>query len=382
MESTHHSYQPAGKVAHSSGVVNGVIQNGYSCQLYTDLSYKNFEEDYINSPLLSVSTNSKEFFKIKSIWQIYKKIRNDRIDFLIIRKAGFSSLILIPLLSILIRVFRWLDFYDTKLICEVNGISFDYKGGFYRYFVPFGLTINKMALFFSDYLYVVNEDLGRKFTLGFLGKNKKNVIVVNNGGPDPTDVSAKKSNITHFVYFGVLKDYYDIDGICNFANYIEQHSLKNAIIHVIGFGELEGKINVTAMKNNSLIYYGRKSRKNFGDIISNLEGRVFGCIPLSIGNGSGQMTPIKAFEYMSFGLPLITTSSCLKGYARDQENSLIYDNVDSKSFTNICLKALSLNWSEYESMKKNVIDEYANHTWKSRMLGLTTALYNKVFEGS
>lgn len=368
MESTHHSYQPAGKVAHSSGVVNGIIQNGCSCHLLTDLSYKNFDEDYINSPLLSVSMNSESFYKVRCLWQIYKKIRNDRIDFVVVRKAGISSLILIPLISLLIRAFRWSGIFDTKIICEVNGVSFDYKGGVYRYFVQFGLILNQLSLFFSDYLYVVNEDLGRKFTRGIFRKDESNVLVVNNGGPDPTDIPSRDNNITHFVYFGVLKDYYDVDGICNFASYIEQNCIKNAIIHVIGFGELESKISVAAKNCNSLIFYGRKSRRDFGAIISNLSGRIFGCIPLAISNGSGQMTPIKAFEYMSFGLPIISTSSCLKGYAHDYVNGLVYDNVDLESFTNICLQALGLTWGEYEFMKRNVIDEYANHTWKSRMM--------------
>lgn len=372
MEPTHHTYQPAGKVAHSAGVVNGLIDNGCRCCLFTDVGYDRFSDLYQESPLLEVYKKNRNFFKLNSVIHIAHRLITDEVDFLLLRKAGAASFFLLPIICLTVLMLRTIGATKAKVVCEVNGIYFDYKAGFVSNFVAVGLVANKLSLYFADYLYVVNEDLGRKFTKGFLKRSVNKVLIVNNGGPKAAPITFSKSGIVHLLYFGVLKDYYDIPAMCRLAEYISENSVPNLIIHVVGFGELEDNIIECSSKNKSMRFYGRKTRYEFSELVCSLQGKVFGLVPLAVGNGSGQMTPIKAFEYMSFGIPLITSASCLKGYAHDNFNALVYQHSDG--LRSAAIRAISMTFVDYQLLQKNVIDEYKNHTWSERMTELVSGL--------
>jgi hypothetical protein len=99
---------------------------------------------------------------------------------------------------------------------------------------------------------------------------------------------------------------------------------------------------------------------------------MVGIVPMRMGNKLGSLSPIKAFDYMSFALPLIYSDLCLDG--------LIHNNIHGYNYKNGNVDSLELSILEiikndnYLRISENVKNDYYMHTWKERMNKLITSI--------
>ncbi len=107
------------------------------------------------------------------------------------------------------------------------------------------------------------------------------------------------------------------------------------------------------------------SFEEFSILLRNWDCRMVGIVPMRMGNKLGSLSPIKAFDYMSFALPLIYSDLCLDGLVENKVHGFIYKNGDIDSLETAILEMLKDE--NFWQLSENVKNDYYLHTWKERM---------------
>lgn len=152
----------------------------------------------------------------------------------------------------------------------------------------------------ADKVVAVSQSLIDKFS--FL---RNDIELIGNGyyssllkTPNISLKTMSSNNMIHVGYFGHLTDsWFDWDLIFKVAN------SGNVTIHVIGYGaadELISKIK----KQRNIIFYGKVAPN---DLASYVKKWHVGIIPFKRSKLSEAVDPIKIYEYLYFGLPVVVT---------------------------------------------------------------------------
>ncbi|MCZ4696342.1 glycosyltransferase WbuB [Ancylomarina euxinus] len=193
---------------------------------------------------------------------------------------------------------------------------------------------------FNDvvYLGIDLKDLSKERINSFENKNLENFKKI----PDETWV----------VYAGTLGDNYDISTIIECAQKIENDGLPIKIF-LAGEGSLRPLIE-DAIKNEklqSLIYLGRL---NANDLTS-FYNKCDMALSSYVENSSVSM-PVKAFDYLAAGLPLINSlGRDLGGFIKDSQVGIQYNAEDAEDMLR-AMKFLSDNKVVCNQMKINALD--------------------------
>lgn len=348
-------------MTHAIGVVNGLEENGNEVEILAEEGVLNFT-GRINT---SVKIRTlKALSKLDHFYFLTKRSYIHSFDVFLYRKTIFSFVWIIW--------FRLLFFNRKfKIVSEVNGFVFDYNQKFKnkKRLIAFTELLHKLLLRYDDLVYVVNEDLKNKLITGVCALPSEKVIVVHNGGPQPAIESSNtmKSSPINLVFFGILADYNELD-LCIDAI----HNHDNVNLHIIGFGPQLEYLKTKAGNHSNVLFYGAKTFEEFGNIIRDMQGLRIGLIPMNLGNEKSSLSPIKAFDYMSFGLPLIYSNICLTDIVKSGTEGLSYIAGDIQSLKRT-IQEIS-DPETYLHLKKCVISNYRHHTWGARMKYLNEAL--------
>jgi hypothetical protein len=355
------SLHPYGRVTHAIGVANGLNDNGNIVTMVAEEGIRN----YLNRISEQVRLYTLKAFKFQPHLKfiLNRSFIND-CDMFLYRKTVFSLFWIV-----LFRVF-YLN-RKFKIATEVNGFIFDYNQKFKSKLVLQDIIslIHKLILRFDDLIYVVNEDLEAILSTGFFSIDKRKIVVIHNGGPRPSLLNLKNDNEDkiNLIYFGILADYNELDLIIDVVK-----DRTNQFMHVIGFGDQLSVLKSKASGNPNIVFYGAKSFQEFGELLESLSGISLGLLPNKQGNSKSSLSPIKAFDYMSFGLPLIFSDVCLQNLITSGVEGESYKVGDLSSLINAIEKASDP--THYLNLRSNVLKNYSNHTWTARMSTLNKAL--------
>jgi hypothetical protein len=151
--------------------------------------------------------------------------------------------------------------------------------------------------------------------------------------------------------------------------------LKNKVeLEIIGFGPQLNNIIQYSNKRTDVKIHGKMSFENFSNLLHSWNCRIVGIVPMRIGNKMGSLSPIKAFDYMSFALPLIYSDLCLDGIVKDDIHGFSYNNGDIRSLEKSILKIIEKD--NYLRISGNIKNDYYLHTWKERMKQLLNSITN------
>ena len=356
------SESPYGRVTHAIGIVNGFVENDWEVEVIAESGILNFT-DRIDSRVKITPIKPYSYFEhIKLLGRCNKLVNGS--EYFLYRKTVFGLFwIMIFRLLTILRKF--------DILSEVNGFIFDYNQTFKDRKVLIALSelLHKVILRFDDYIYVVNEDIKSILSKGFMGVKSDKILAIHNGGPKPNyiDFDQKNFNEIHFVFFGILADYNELD---LFIDSIAPHS--NMHLDIVGFGPEEDRLKQKSIDNQNITFYGKRTFQEFVDLVNSWTTPVVGIVPMNMGNKLGSLSPIKAFDYMSLGMPILYSDSCLGDVLISGVHGLCYETGKIKSLES-AIGQISKK-ENYMIYVNNVKEEYIKHTWKSRMKELINVL--------
>ena len=212
---------------------------------------------------------------------------------------------------------------------------------------------------------VISEALKEDFIK--LTKFKENNIIVAHDGADSQDFS-EKENRTKFGYIGSINQGRGIELILNLADIFTDKEF-----HIIGgnYDDIITKLNIDKIPEN-VICHGYLSQieikrmiKEFYIVFAPYQSKV-GVSKKGIDT-SKWMSPIKIFEYMSYGKAIITSDlPVLKEVIKDNYNGLFSNPSNVDEWANQ-IKYLLDNDNVHYSIKKNAYNTLeTKYTWDSR----------------
>jgi glycosyltransferase involved in cell wall biosynthesis len=343
-----------GQMSHAEGVFLGLKKNGICVKLYGHTDLRKFikEANVLKKPKIDI-------FDIYFSYNIFKLALQDAPDYFLIRKS-FSGIILF-IISLKLKL---IGKNIPPIIWEVNNFSnINNKVFFSEAINNLTFKLNVYVLKKSKLIYVVTNALKEKLIKHSIIFKEK-TIVIPNGGPKFKGI-LDKSNKIIFLYFGVFKPYNNFNRIIRVFK--ELSSEYNEVeLNFIGYGEEEKLILENSKENIKINFLGSKTLDEIKSL-SLLNHKVIGIIPME-DDLSSFRSPIKMFEYISLGCPVIVSNKVPieKNYNKDIVRE--YDLTDqSLKETMSYFISDKPNWEKIFNDCKSIS---ANNSWDIRMLTL------------
>ena len=220
---------------------------------------------------------------------------------------------------------------------------------------------------------VVNDDLGARLGRGLLAIPSDRLLVVHNGGPRPSYAPASDASDPrelHLFFFGLFNPYNDFPLLIDAVAAARADGVP-VVLHLVGHGR-EGDYLRSRADGRSVHVYDAMTRQEFTALVQRTRGLRAGVLPMRYGNGSGSLSPLKAFEYMALGIPLLYSSNCLQDVLSHDVHGAMYTEGRLTSLVDqIRMLADPLRHARYTAA---IRDHYPKHTWERRMADLVTGV--------
>lgn len=301
---------PGGKASHALGIINGLQANSVELDVIAEENIFRF----LTSPLDGVTIQSMKkrgkgkIEEVRFAIRCMQQAKKNNHDILI--RKNFISLIL----CLFTFNFRSLGI-RTRIYWEVNGFSLGRWKGYKKYlkafYYPMILVLHKFVLRFSSGIYVVSESLKDQLIKGFCSVPTKKLIVIPNGGPPFLGPCySKEETPFKFIFFGVFQAYNAFELVCEAFEILESEVKERVELHFIGYGKEAKIIEKLANKNPNIYRWQPKiaTELHFEGIAS---FKSVGLIPLKGIINSKFLSPIKLFDYIALGMPIIISDTAI-----------------------------------------------------------------------
>lgn len=190
----------------------------------------------------------------------------------------------------------------------------------------------------------------------------------------------KKLN-NYYFYVGYFGHLYEGRGI----EIIQKLAQKNPKILFLVFGGLEKDLASFKINNkfSNLFFMGHLDSKNVKSIMSLMDTLLMPyqkkvSISSKSINTVDWMSPLKMFEYMSVGVPIISSNlSVLKEVLVNRQNSLLVEPENIQQWS-LALNELMNNKNLAKKISKNAYEDFLNnYTWEKRAESMLQLLQNK-----
>ncbi|MEE9166921.1 MAG: glycosyltransferase family 4 protein [Candidatus Neomarinimicrobiota bacterium] len=354
-----------GRVTHAIGVANGLFRNGLHVTVVSGPGLARFRsqlEKGVELVEIPKSCRKKAFlwepsWQLRLLLHMKSLLRRDK-DPVIITRYGPSSMFLQFLLAKGLLARR-------LVTAEVNSLAFHHFRRLPPYARRLMLRTESRFLALFDEIHVVSKQLEEDILSTGITKP---VIVV----PNASDVKRgfiHQGNLKtwplRLIYLGQYHSYYDfrffLTAFCTMAE-----SQDNAELHFWGNGHLRKEISVTKNLESRIVFHGPYR-------LQDLEGQfnrasdVF-ILPSKPGSRAEITSPIKLFEYMSLGIPVVAADlGQVSEILQDRVTGYLYDPLDVRSLQEL-LWHIVKNPKERVSVGKRARKELeSSHTWEKRM---------------
>jgi len=184
----------------------------------------------------------------------------------------------------------------------------------------------------TDLIFTVSKDLKNQ-----LFANRKNVFYIPNGVNIKIKEKNKKNQQIIIGYVGTIQSRVDF----NLINQVIKNHLDKKFIFV---GPVWPDAEISKIKKFKNVHFtGRVPYSKLPDYLSQFD---IGIIPHKINQLTCSMNPMKFYEYLAFGLPIIATQQIIKN------PNLLYYAKSAEQFSKLINKALAENSQKLINKRK------------------------------
>jgi glycosyltransferase involved in cell wall biosynthesis len=353
-----------GKV-HIQGVIRGLSDQLDLSVVGLDLDLLPYQDKFFTKVDLSNKGKSLAFYRevLAYIWNAGGD------DVFLYRKTLIGIIFLFPLL--------WLK----KILCpkqlhivEMNGVSGDFRG-----YAPWKSSlmayINALLVWPFDKIYAVNNNIAERLVgTKLLAKDK--VVICKNGcfGPqfnfvDLSNLKDSPIRNINFVFYGSLQKHYALlDFVEAIKKYGQRNPEINFVVHFIGprFEELDLGPFVKMPGAMNLV--------EFATYIKKMGLNTWGLLPLRFTEGKTDVLPIKILDYISCGLPILSTFEPLEFHGRTQQIVFTYNLNNQKSVFELLDYVVELSSDEILKLREGCLQIAEFNDWKKTLMPLNNCL--------
>jgi glycosyltransferase involved in cell wall biosynthesis len=365
---------PRGRVTHAMGVTNGLAENGVPILVMSGKGTKaQFSKLSSLIEVEQIEAKQRSFLSALAwTWKFSRRIRNvlqanEDITHVLVRYAVSNAVFFIPMMK---------RFPDRTWVFEVNSLAFHQLHWLTSAARRAYLMFEKWVLSHADLAYVVSSDLKDDIAQGQKALPEEKVIVIPNGGPESLAdrVAPALADVPiRFLYLGLFHSYYELPLVID--AFREVRSQRSGVeLHFYGDGANRSQLEHLANAIQDVSFHGKfelDSLLSRGAITEN-DVLILPYAP----HGLGEIhSPIKLFEYMALGLPIIASAvGQIRDVLKDGRTAKFYTPGNRVTLTQAMMEVL-----ENRQVRKRFIDnirtEYSNrHTWKARMADLVSHL--------
>lgn len=356
-----------GRVTHAVGIVEGLIANGIRVNV---LSSERASEHLPSDDRVSIAEidYNGESIISKMYWEGLLRRRisemlenNPSIDTIFIRYAVSNTFSFIPL----IRKFK-----DRTWMLEINSLAYHQLSQLPKSLRALILRIEQLILNTFDGMYVVSSTLKHDIISQGFDLSEESISITPNAGGRPLwpmSPNDSESGKMRFLYLGVFQEYYDLDTVLKAFGCL-QKDYPSAELHFHGDGPQRDALVKGSSNLSNVYFHGRY--KIIDALVDNeviAESDVL-ILPYSPGEIEKIHSPIKMYEYMSLGLPILALPVGQVGHVlEDNKTALFYDSGNQKMLCSK-MKQIIENDDLKSYIKKNIRSSYnKKHTWDTRM---------------
>ena len=322
-----------------------------------------FETTFISydSKLIDAKCGSREVSPSFYYIRIAKLLLTSSYDVINLRKTLVGMYIcLLPIL--LMKIFG----HKTIYILEYNGISGDFRVS-NRVMKLIFLYLNSLPMLVYDRAYCVNENIANRLASTVFVKPSK-VFVCPNGCfvSGKKQLNRKNHNQIELVFYGSDQPKYHLEWLLDTlstSDYIQT-------VHLFGH-ELERYSNFSKVKCHGI--------KRPGDFIAELQvlliegSNLFGVIPLDILPAGTDIVPIKAMDFLSVPIPILSSNACLS--QKDFSKIRYCYNVGDRNSLLGVVEHLALNQEYTDSYWNKKLDEVMlKYSWSETLKSLVSSI--------
>lgn len=345
-----------GQISHAIGIIQGFKENSVNIKFYGPIN------DYINN-------NRLDYYGVFTFhFLIYKTFLTHDFtnNYLLIRK-NIENLILLTLANFLPL------FKRKKILVELNGFTFErYSNNYFGWWIhQFFVLVHKLILRRFGLIYVVSNKLKSDLTQGVIALDLDKVLVIPNGASSKKSVPLiKQTSKTCFVFYGVFQKYNNYEILVASFSLLQKEYKGKCELHIIGFG-IEKNYVQKLIKNVEGVFLHdpcsihELARKPL------LSNKCIGLIPLRANVTVKYLSPVKLFDYISLGFPVLISDQF------EDDNFIPSFELFAKKYNSDSLQDLYVKMESYVNQSMNEyyntytedkINKFCrNNSWKARM---------------
>lgn len=164
-------------------------------------------------------------------------------------------------------------------------------------------------------------------------------------------------------YVGTVQDRFDFD---LYEYLIKKNQDKNFVVIGPIWQDVKSKADRLSKKYKNIYFLGRKS---YEETVEFTKQFTVAIIPHKIDRFISSTNPMKMYEYLACGLPIVST----RGAGVDMFNELIYITNDYKNFSHYIDLAIK---EDSEKLKQKRINTVREHSWENRVRQMIELIYH------
>jgi glycosyltransferase involved in cell wall biosynthesis len=358
------SHGKRGRVSHAIGVATGLSSNNIHVSVMSGLSTLNYFSSTEKIDVVTVKGFRFIPWSIYLIKAIYTfLIKSKTTNTIIVRYAKSKGILF---------YFMMHYFHNHNWGFEINSLGFHQLYDKPQKMRSLIMKIESLLLKRADFLYVVSHQI-KEDLLNWMpkGYDHRRIIVCPNAGPatleDKIQTSIHADKII-FAYLGVFQQYYDFKLMIEAFQEVSLTNLRPPIsLHLYGDGPQYEMVRIKSVRNKNIILHGRY---NLEDLLKDgqINKSTILVLPYSPMGLTEIGSPIKLFEYLALGLPIIAARVGQIGLIlKNEETAYLYKPGKKKALVKAMQWMLD-NPQQRILMAKKASREYCrNHTWPIRM---------------